>query len=92
MSKKLKIITGILAGGTLTFIAAPIILPALGTVGLLGAAGTGAAISTLSGAALTSASCAAVTGTVAGTSTVLTTAGAIAGGVIGGISKKREKY
>ena len=71
---------GIIAGGVVTCIAAPIVLPALGAAGLLGAAGTGTAISTLSGAALTSASCAAVTGTIGGTSAVLTTSGALVGG------------
>ncbi len=78
-----KIITFSIIGGVVTAIAAPVVLPVLGTVGLLGAAGTGTAISTLSGAALTSASCAAVTGTIAGTSAVVTAAGAAAGGMAG---------
>jgi len=87
-----KIITFSIIGGVVTAIAAPVVLPALGAVGLLGAAGTGTAISTLSGAALTSASCAAVTGTIAGTSAVVTAAGGVVGGVAGAAcgSKKGE--
>ena len=83
MTTTTKIITGSIIGGTVTVIAAPIVLPILGIAGFLGAAGTGTAISTLSGAALTSASCAVVTGTIAGTTTVVTTAGAVVGGVAG---------
>ena len=92
MTKTIKIITCSIIGGTVTVIAAPFVLPILGTAGLLGAAGTGTAISTLSGAALTNASCAAVTGTIAGTSAVVTTAGAVVGGVAGAAcgSKKDE--
>ena len=46
----------------LSFFAAPAIASTLGSLGLLGAAGTGTAISTLHGAALTSASLAAIGG------------------------------
>ena len=90
MTTKTKIITCTILGGIVTAIAAPIVLPVLGAVGLLGAAGTGTAISTLSGAALTSASCAAVTGTIAGTSAVVTTAGAVAGGMAGAAFGSKE--
>ena len=83
MTTTTKIITFSIIGGVVTAIAAPFVLPALGAAGLLSAAGTGTAISSLSGAALTSASCAAVTGTIAGTSVVVTTAGAVVGGVAG---------
>ena len=90
MTTTTKIITGTVVLGTVTFLATPVVLPMLGTVGLLGAAGTGTAISTLSGAALTSASCAAVTGTIAGTSAVVTTAGAVVGGVAGATCGSKE--
>ena len=90
MTTATKIITGIIIGGTATVIAAPFVLPALGAVGLLGTAGTGTAISTLSGAALTSASCAAVTGTIAGTTAVVTTTGAVVGGVAGAACGSKE--
>ena len=94
MKTATKILLGSVIGGVVTVIAAPVVLPALGAVGLLGAAGTGTAISTLSGAALTSASCAAVTGTIAGTTTVVATTGAVAGGIAGasyGSDKKSLK-
>ena len=90
MTNKTKIIAGIITGGTISFFAAPVVLPVLGSIGLLGAAGTGTAISTLSGAALTSASCAAVTGTIAGTSTAITTLGAMIGGITGAIFKRKN--
>lgn len=58
---------------------------AAGNLGLLGAAGTGTAISTLSGAALTSASLAAIGGTVAAGTAILTAGGAALGGYYGGV-------
>ncbi|ATF53183.1 DUF726 domain-containing protein [Morganella morganii] len=57
---------------------------ALGSTGLLGAAGTGTLISTLSGAALANASLAAIGGSVAGGTLIITACGAALGGTIGG--------
>jgi hypothetical protein len=82
MKKSTKILAGIAFGGVVTAIAVPFVLPALGAVGLFDAAGKGA-ISALSGAALTSASCAVVTGTIAGTFAVIITTGAVIGGTVG---------
>jgi hypothetical protein len=62
---------------TVAVIAAPVILPMLGAAGVLGAAGTGTAIVTLHGAALTSASIASVGGTAA-----IARAGAYVGSII----------
>lgn len=70
---------GALVGGVATVLAAPVVLPYLGTAGLLGAAGTGTAISSLSGAALISASCASITGTIAGSQVAVGIGGAVAG-------------
>ena len=73
-------------------LAAPVVLPLLGAVGVLGAAGTGTAIASLSGAALASASGAAITGTVVGTTAVVGGVGAVAGGVAGKVAgDKLEK-
>ena len=79
-------IAGFAAGGALllgpaAWIAAPGIAAALGAAGLLGAAGTGTAIVTLKGAALTSASLAAIGGGfgMAGGTVFLTAAGAALG-------------
>lgn len=69
-----------LSGGT----AAPLVAAKLGSLGLLGAAGTGTAISTLSGAALASASLAAIGGTVAGGTAVISAVGAAYGAYKGG--------
>ncbi|MBC8255788.1 MAG: hypothetical protein H8E85_00580 [Candidatus Marinimicrobia bacterium] len=79
--KKITLITaGTLAIGLTGGLAAPAIAASFGAAGLLGAAGTGTVISTLSGAALTSASLAAIgTGTVASGTLVLTTTGAVIG-------------
>lgn len=83
-------LTGATVLGGVAVILTPIVLPALGGAGLLGAAGTGTAIGSLSGAALTSASTAAVTGTIAGTKLVigLGAAGLAALGAAVGIVKK----
>jgi hypothetical protein len=63
--KNLYICGGVVAAGALGFAAAPAVAAFAGSMGLLGAAGTGTAIHTLSGAALTSASLSAVgSGTV----------------------------
>lgn len=87
--KTLLVIAGTIATGGVAFVAAPAIAAAAGGAGLLGAASTGTAISTLSGAALTNASLAAVGGgalaaggggMLAGT-TVVATSGAVAGGL-----------
>ena len=93
MKKSTKIFTGAVIGGVVAAIAAPFLLPALGAAGLLGAAGIGTAINALSGAALTSASRAVVTGTVAGTFAVVAAAGAVIGGVViaAYCSKKEDK-
>jgi hypothetical protein len=69
---------------------------AAGKMGLLGAAGTGTAISTLSGVALTSASLAAIGGTVAAGTAIIAAVGAGLGGVTGAIVAKKyvgeDKY
>jgi len=58
---------------------------AAGKLGLLGAASTGTAISTLSGAALTSASLAAIGGSVAAGTTIIAAIGVGLGGYAGGV-------
>lgn len=73
---KIAKVTAITVGATLVFVpaaigGAPVIATAAGKAGLLGASGTGTAISSLSGAALTKASLAAIGG------------GSIAGGGLG---------
>lgn len=60
--KAIGVVAGTVAAGGAAFVAAPIIAGAAGAAGLLGAASTGTAISTLSGAALTNASLAALGG------------------------------
>ena len=80
-----------IVGSVLCVVAAPVVLPALGAAGLLGAAGTGTAIASLSGAALTSASCAAITGTIAGSTAVVATGGAVAGAIGGKIAADKIK-
>lgn len=72
--------------GPFAWLAAPGVAAALGSLGILGAAGTGTAISTLSGAALVSASLAAIgPGGVAGGVACLVAAGAALGGTVGGM-------
>jgi len=90
MIKALIIVGGATVAGTVAVLAAPKVLPILGGAGLLGAAGTGTAISTLSGAALTSASCASITGTIAGTTAAV---GAVGGalGALGGLCAALRK-
>ena len=58
---------------------------AAGKMGLLGTAGSGAAISALNGAALTSASLAAIGGSVATGTLVVSASGLALGGVVGGV-------
>lgn len=65
--------------------AAPSIAAAFGSAGVLGAAGTGTVISTLSGAVLTKASLAAIGGTMAGGTAVITATGAALGAATGGV-------
>ena len=77
---KLIVGTATLATGGL---AAPAFAAAMGGAGLLGAAGTGTLISTLHGCALTSASLASITGSVAGGTAVITGASAAAGTAAG---------
>ena len=91
--KTLLIVGGTVATGGLAWVAAPEVAAAVGGVGLLGAASTGTAISTLSGAALTNASLAAVGGGavaaggggMAAGAAVITGVGAVAGA---GVSAK----
>ncbi|MBS3798773.1 DUF726 domain-containing protein [Pseudoalteromonas sp. BDTF-M6] len=64
--------------------AAPV-AAAMGKLGLLGTASTGTAISSLSGAALTSASLAAVGGSVAAGTAIISATGLALGGVMGGV-------
>ena len=80
LGRILSIVAGSAVDGACAVLAAPVVLPALGAAGLLGACGTGTAIASLSGAALTSASCAAITGTVAGTAAAVGVSGAVIGG------------
>ncbi|MBY8095593.1 DUF726 domain-containing protein [Vibrio fluvialis] len=85
-----KILGGIVAGvavfGPLSYIAAPAIASSLGSLGLLGAASTGTAISSLSGAALTSASLAALgPGGMAGGVAFVSAIGGALGGTKGGV-------
>lgn len=80
------IVGGATVFGPAALLAAPSLAASLGATGLLGAAGTGTAISTLSGAALTNASLAAVGGgTMAAGAIVVTAAGASLGGYYGGV-------
>lgn len=92
-----KIAAGIVGGATViapaAFLAAPGVATALGSWGLLGASGTGTAISTLSGAALTKASLAAIGGGtiasggagIAGGTILLSAVGGALGGIRGGV-------
>lgn len=90
LAKGGKIAVGMVAGAAVfcpvAYFAAPGIASALGAAGFLGAAGTGTAISTLSGAALTSASLAALgPGGVAGGIAFISAAGAALGGTQGAV-------
>ena len=85
-----KISAGLIGGamifGPLAMVAAPGFAAAIGSSGLLGAAGTGTAINTLSGAALTSSSLAAIGGgTMEAGAAVLTAAGAALGARAGAV-------
>ena len=88
---KAGMITGTMIAGTavispISFLAAPALASALGSLGILGAAGTGTAISTLSGAALTSASLAAIgPAGMAGGVAIITAAGAALGATQGAV-------
>lgn len=88
-SKVTKVVGGALATAAIitpaAILSAPAMASALGTAGVLGAAGTGTAISSLSGAALTSASLAALGGSVAGGTMVVTAAGTALGAWQGGM-------
>ena len=75
-------VAGIAASGGIG--AAPL-AAAMGKLGILGAASTGTAISSLSGAALTSASLAAVGGSVAAGTAIISATGLGLGGVMGGV-------
>ncbi|CAD0260296.1 conserved membrane hypothetical protein [Pseudomonas veronii] len=86
------VVAATVATGGIAFVAAPAIATAVGGAGLLGAASTGTAISTLSGAALTNASLAALGGgavaaggggIAAGTAVVAGT-GALTGAAVSG--------
>ncbi|WP_148289096.1 DUF726 domain-containing protein [Herbaspirillum sp. B65] len=90
VARAAKIGVGV-AGGIAVFTpavlaAGPALASALGSAGLLGAAGTGTAISSLSGAALTSASLAAIGGgTMAGGTIIVSAAGAALGAYQGAV-------
>ncbi len=88
-SKGTKVVTAALAAAAMitpaAVASAPALASALGSLGVLGAAGTGTAIGSLSGAALTSASLAALGSTVAGGTMVVTAAGAAIGAWQGGL-------
>ena len=90
LAKGGKIAGGMLAGACVfcpvAYLAAPGLASALGAAGLLGTCSTGTAISTLSGAALTSASLAALgPGGVAGGIVFVSAAGAALGGTQGAV-------
>jgi hypothetical protein len=90
LAKGGKIAGGIIAGAAVfcpvAYLAAPGVASALGAFGLLGAASTGTAISTLSGAALTSASLAAIgPGGMAGGIAFVSAVGAALGGTQGAV-------
>ena len=90
LAKGGKIAGGIVAGAAVfcpvAYLAAPGIASALGAAGLLGTASTGTVISTLSGAALTSASLAALgPGGMAGGVAFVSAAGAALGGTQGAV-------
>jgi hypothetical protein len=76
---------GVVAFSAMATPAAPAIASSLGSLGLLGTASTGTVISTLSGAALTSASLAAIGGSMAAGAAIITASGAALGGVYGGV-------
>jgi hypothetical protein len=79
------VVGGVAVIAPLAVLAAPAVAASLGTTGILGAASTGTAISTLSGAALTNASLAAIGGgSMASGVLVFTAAGAALGGIRGG--------
>ncbi len=81
-----RIVSGAIVFGPLAYFAAPGFAAYLGSIGALGTAGTGTAISSLSGAALTSASLAALgPGGMAGGVAFVTSIGAGLGGVQGGV-------
>jgi hypothetical protein len=89
-TKVSRLTIGGLSGGIimapLAIVAAPSIAAGLGGLGILGAASTGTAISSLSGAALTSASLAYIGfGTMAAGTAVITAAGAALGAANGGV-------
>lgn len=88
-AKGTKVVTAALAAAAMitpaAVASAPALASALGSLGVLGAAGTGTAIGSLSGAALTSASLAALGSTVAGGTMVVTAAGAAIGAWQGGL-------
>jgi len=71
----------VLSGGS----SSPAFAAALGNMGLLGTAGTGVAISSLSGAALTSASLAAIGGSMATGAAIISASGLALGGALGGV-------
>lgn len=91
--KRVLVVLGVAAAGTVGFFAAPFVAASLGAAGILGAASTGTAISGLSGAALTNASLAALgggalsaggAGIVGGTTLVTVASAGVGGGVITG--------
>jgi len=90
LAKGGKIAGGMIAGAAVfcpvAYLAAPGVASALGAAGLLGSASTGTAISTLSGAALTSASLAALgPGGMAGGVAFVSAVGAALGGTQGAV-------
>jgi len=74
-----------LSGGS----SSPAVAAVLGNMGLLGTAGTGVAISSLSGAALTSASLAAIGGSMATGAAIISASGLALGGSLGGVVANR---
>ena len=81
----LSVIAGAMIFAPLAFLAAPGFAAAIGATGLLGEAGTGTAIVTLSGGALTNASLAAIGGSMAAGVVIITAVGAALGGYKGAI-------
>ncbi len=96
--KTIAVVVATVGTGGLALAYAPVIATAAGGAGLLGAASTGTAISTLSGAALTNASLAALGGGsvaagglgMAGGTAVVATTGGVVGASTSGIALRNK--
>lgn len=77
--------TGVVVASVITMGGAPAVASTLGSMGLLGTASTGTLISSLSGAALTNASLAAIGGSMAAGTVTITACSSALGGILGGV-------